>query len=169
MQENKSWDFTEVEILFAMPFADLILEAQKVHRENFNANEVRISTLLSVKTGSCGGDCAYCPQSAHYKSGLNKGSFLALDSVVVAAKKAKAMGASHFCVSASGSTPKENEFVQYLAMIKEIKNGILAIHDIFPDPSKGGQAPFEIWKLALASGLFEKLELVDTLGFLRRL
>lgn len=121
MQTQQSWTFDEVKSLFELPFMDLLYRAQSAHRENFNANEMYISSLLSVKTGSCKENCAYCPQSSHYETGLNKESFLSQEEVIAAAKKAKKLGASRFCVSASGSLPQPEDFQKYLAMIKAVK------------------------------------------------
>jgi len=117
----QTWTFETIKELFELPLMDLLYQAQTVHRENFDSNKMQISSLLSVKTGKCQENCAYCPQSAHFKTGLNKESFLSLRDVIAAAKKAKALGASSFCVSASGSAPQPEQFPQYLAMVKEVK------------------------------------------------
>src|SRR5690348_17025564 len=86
-----------LERLFAMPFADLLLRAQQVHREHHRANAVQLSTLLSIKTGGCPEDCGYCPQAARYHTGVANGPLLALDDVVDAARAAKDAGATRFC------------------------------------------------------------------------
>src|SRR5437867_6224508 len=83
------WRVAEVEALYAMPFMDLLLRAQQVHREHFDANEVQLSTLLSIKTGGCAEDCGYCPQSAHFDTGVEASKLMPLHEVVQAAQAAK--------------------------------------------------------------------------------
>src|SRR5574340_1843402 len=83
------WAQAAVEALFALPFADLLYRAQQVHREHFDANAVQLSTLLSIKTGGCAEDCGYCPQSAHFDTGVQAGKLLPLEEVVEAARAAK--------------------------------------------------------------------------------
>ena len=122
MGQVKNWLFDEVEALFIKPFSELIYKAQTVHKENFNLNEMQVSSLLSVKTGECSENCAYCPQSAYYNTGLNEQSFLTLDEVTTAAKKAKAMGVTRFCISASGKSPKKHDLSKYVEMIRAVKN-----------------------------------------------
>src|SRR4051812_22227395 len=91
------WTRQEVAALFALPFPDLIYQAQTVHRAYFDANEVQVSTLLSIKTGGCPEDCAYCPQSAKYDTGVKAEKLMGLDAVLKEAKAAKDAGASRFC------------------------------------------------------------------------
>ncbi|MBL4647875.1 MAG: biotin synthase, partial [Gammaproteobacteria bacterium] len=96
-----NWTHQEVQTLFALPFADLLYQAQTVHRECFDPNKIQLSTLLNIKTGACPEDCAYCSQSGHYKTGLQKDTMMDVDAVVAAAKRAKANGASRFCMGAA--------------------------------------------------------------------
>ena len=95
------WTRPAARALFELPFADLIFRAQSVHRAHFNANEVQMSTLLSIKTGGCPEDCRYCSQSAHFETGLKATKLMALDEVKTAATQAKAGGASRFCMGAA--------------------------------------------------------------------
>src|SRR5690242_1349732 len=96
-----NWTVGEVAELFTMPFADLIHQAQTVHRRHFDANEVQMSTLLSIKTGGCPEDCGYCSQSAHFDTGLKATKLMAVEEVARAAAEAKAGGASRFCMGAA--------------------------------------------------------------------
>src|SRR5690606_34370420 len=103
------WTRAEIDALFALPFADLVFEAARVHRLHFNPNEVQISTLLSIKTGACPEDCAYCPQSVRYDTGLEREALMAVDEVIEQAKRAKANGASRFCMGAAYRSPKDKQ------------------------------------------------------------
>ncbi len=104
-----------------MPFNDLIYQAQQVHRSNFDANKVQLSTLLSIKTGGCSEDCAYCPQSARYNTDVENEKILALDEVISAAKAAKESGASRFCMGAAWRSPKQKDLDLVKQMIVEVK------------------------------------------------
>lgn len=115
------WTADEVEALFAKPFMDLIFEAQQVHRAQFDANKIQVSRLISIKTGSCPEDCSYCPQSAHYATGLEKEKLMAVEEVVEAARKAKEEGASRFCMGAAWRGPKGDDFDVAVAMIEGVK------------------------------------------------
>lgn len=115
------WTVEEVEALFAKPFMDLIFEAQQVHRATFDANRIQVSRLISIKTGSCPEDCSYCPQSAHYATGLEKEKLMAVEEVVEAARKAKEEGASRFCMGAAWRGPKGDDFDVAVAMIEGVK------------------------------------------------
>ena len=95
--------------LFELPFPELIFRAQGVHRQNFDPAEVQISTLLSIKTGGCPEDCAYCPQSARYDTGVRAEKLMALDAVLAEARAAKAAGASRFCMGAAWREPKDRD------------------------------------------------------------
>ena len=92
---RNDWSRDEVLALFGMPFNDLLFQAQTVHRQNFNPNEVQLSTLLSIKTGACPEDCKYCPQSARYDTGLEKEKLMQIEQVIEAAKAAKALSLIH--------------------------------------------------------------------------
>ena len=112
---------TDIESLFQLPFNDLILEAQTVHRQHFNANEVQVSTLLSIKTGGCSEDCGYCSQSARNDTGLESGGLMSLDEVVEAATAARAKGASRFCMGAAWRNPRGRNFERVLEMVERVR------------------------------------------------
>ena len=95
------WSRSEIEALFDLSFNDLLFRAHSIHRENFAPNTVQISTLISIKTGACPEDCAYCPQSAHYNTGLEKERLLDTETVLAAAERAKQSGATRFCMGAA--------------------------------------------------------------------
>ncbi len=107
--------------LYELPLMDLLFRAQTVHRENFDANAIQRSTLLSVKTGGCSEDCSYCSQSARYDTDLERERLMPLDEVVAAAQAAKDKGASRFCMGAAWRGPKDNDLDQVLAMVREVK------------------------------------------------
>ena len=107
--------------LLDLPFNDLLFRAQTVHRENFDPNKVQRSTLLSIKTGGCSEDCGYCPQSARHPAGVENEPMLAVDTVVEAAKAAKANGASRFCMGAAWRGPKARDLEPVLDMVREVK------------------------------------------------
>jgi biotin synthase len=112
---------SDVEALFARPFADLLFEAQQVHRAHHASNAVQLSTLVSVKTGGCPEDCGYCPQAARHHTAVGDEAMLALDDVVQAARAAKAAGASRFCMGAAWRGPKQRDLEPVLAMVREVK------------------------------------------------
>ncbi len=115
------WQSAEVQQLFDLPFADLLYKSHQIHRQFFDPNAVQISTLLSIKTGTCPEDCAYCSQSVHNQAVLKKEALLDMDAVLTAAKKAKDSGASRFCMAAGWRSPKEKDFALTLEMIKQVK------------------------------------------------
>ncbi|MEN9836584.1 MAG: biotin synthase BioB [Pseudomonadota bacterium] len=115
------WTVDEVEALFALPFADLIHRAQTVHREHHAANTVQMSTLLSVKTGACPEDCAYCPQSVRYDTGLDREALMAVDDVVTRARTAREAGATRFCMGAAWRSPKKRDIEVMSAMIRGVR------------------------------------------------
>lgn len=115
------WLVSEVEELYAMPFSDLIFRAQQVHRENFSANEVQLSTLLSIKTGGCPEDCSYCPQAARYHTGVENEPLLSVDAVLEAACAAKAKGATRFCMGAAWRGPKQRDVEKVAELVKAVK------------------------------------------------
>jgi biotin synthase len=120
-QVTKNISNEYIKSLFLMPFNDLIYQAQQVHRSNFDANKVQLSTLLSIKTGGCSEDCAYCPQSARYNTDVENEKILALDEVILAAKAAKESGASRFCMGAAWRSPKQKDLDLVKEMIVEVK------------------------------------------------
>ncbi|MFM9969896.1 MAG: biotin synthase, partial [Burkholderiales bacterium] len=103
------WTTQRVEALFDLTFADLLYQAQNVHRAHFDPNEVQLSTLISVKTGGCPEDCAYCPQSVRYQTGVVDEPTMALDEVLSAARIAKSRGATRFCMGAAWRGPKQKD------------------------------------------------------------
>jgi len=115
------WSLDEARAVFTAPFADLLFHAQRVHRENFPANRVQVSTLLSVKTGACPEDCKYCPQSVRYDTGLEREELLQVDEVVAAARTAKAQGATRFCMGAAYRSPKARQLDQIKRMVAEVR------------------------------------------------
>ena len=116
------WTLEEVEALFALPFQDLLFEAQRVHRANQAPNTVQMSTLLSVKTGACPEDCAYCPQSIRYDTGLERETLMAVADVAARAKAAREAGATRFCMGAAWRSPKKRDIEVMSAMIREVKS-----------------------------------------------
>jgi len=115
------WTVDEIEALFALPFNDLMFQAQQTHRANFDANEVQLSTLLSIKTGGCPEDCKYCPQSSRYNTDVESELLMKKDEVMKAAKVAKEKGASRFCMGAAWREPQGRAFDLVCDMITEIK------------------------------------------------
>jgi biotin synthase len=115
------WSREEALALFALPFADLVFRAQAVHRRHFDPNRVQVSTLLSIKTGGCPEDCAYCPQSARYRTGVASEPLMALDDVLAAAARARESGASRFCMGAAWRGPKDRDLAAVEAMIRGVK------------------------------------------------
>jgi biotin synthase len=115
------WTVDAVESLLDLPFADLIHRAQEVHRRHFPANEVQLSTLLSIKTGGCPEDCGYCPQAARYHTGVENQPLMSVEAVLEAARCAKASGASRFCMGAAWRGPKQRDLDQVAAMVREVK------------------------------------------------
>jgi biotin synthase len=115
------WTQTEAEALFALPFADLMFRAQAVHRNHFDPNKVQISTLLSVKTGGCPEDCAYCPQSAHFETGVEAEKLMPLDDVLSAARDARDAGAARFCMGAAWRSPKDRDLDAIVEMVQGVK------------------------------------------------
>jgi len=119
---RNDWQLDEVEALFALPFQDLLFRAQTVHRAHHAPNTVQVSTLLSVKTGACPEDCAYCPQSVRYDTGLDREALLAVADVAARAKAAREAGATRFCMGAAWRSPKKRDLEVITAMIREVKS-----------------------------------------------
>src|SRR5215204_3756279 len=118
---RNDWTRNEVRSLFALPFPELMFEAQRVHRLHFDPTEVQISTLLSIKTGGCPEDCAYCPQSVHYDTGIKAEKLMSLDAVLAEAHAAKRAGASRFCMGAAWREPKDRDLDRVCAMVEGVK------------------------------------------------
>lgn len=119
------WTRTEIAALFALPFNDLLFQAQTVHRAHFDANRVQLSRLLSIKTGGCAEDCAYCPQSQKYaaETGVAAGPLIAAEAVVADAAKAKQEGATRYCMGAAWTSPKDRD----MARLEDIVRGVKAL------------------------------------------
>lgn len=115
------WSRAELEALFALPFTELLHRAGTVHRRYFDPAEVQVSTLLSVKTGGCPEDCAYCPQAQRYHTGVDATKLMSTEAVLEKAKQAKAAGASRFCMGAAWRSPKDRDIPKVAAMIREVK------------------------------------------------
>lgn len=115
------WSREEIQALFRRPFMDLLFAAQSVHRSHFDPNAVQVSTLLSIKTGACPEDCAYCPQSTRFDTGLEVEPLMDVDTVLAEAQAAKAAGASRFCMGAAWRSPKDRDLPQLVAMIEGVK------------------------------------------------
>ncbi|MGA8707887.1 MAG: biotin synthase BioB [Steroidobacteraceae bacterium] len=120
-QPRHDWSVDQAEALFAQPFNDLIFQAQCVHRRWQQPNSVQMSTLLSIKTGACPEDCAYCPQSVRYDTGVAAESLLPLSQVVETARAARASGATRFCMGAAYRSPKRRDLEQISAMIRAVR------------------------------------------------
>lgn len=121
VSQKKIWSADEIQALFDLPFNDLLFRAQTVHRENFDPNEVQVSTLLSIKTGSCPEDCKYCPQSAHYDTGLEKQRLMEVEAVLNKAKQAKETGATRFCMGAAWKHPTDRDMPYILQMVRGVR------------------------------------------------
>ncbi|HET7845708.1 MAG TPA: biotin synthase BioB [Xanthomonadales bacterium] len=119
--ERHDWRVDEAVALFALPFNDLVHRAQSVHREHHDPNAVQVSTLLSIKTGACPEDCKYCPQSARYDTGLKAERLMTVEKVVEGAKRAKAAGATRFCMGAAWRSPRDKDLAQVASMVREVR------------------------------------------------
>jgi biotin synthase len=121
MEVRNDWTLAEVQALFELPFMDLLFRAQQVHRAYQAPNTVQVSTLLSIKTGACPEDCAYCPQSIRYETGLESEELLEIEAVAARAQAAKQAGATRFCMGAAYRSPKPKDLRKVSAMIREVK------------------------------------------------
>src|SRR4051812_42337569 len=117
---SHDWSRPEIRALFELPFPELMFRAQSLHRASFDPTEVQISTLLSIKTGGCPEDCAYCPQSAHYETGVQAEKLMTLEAVLTEARAARAAGASRFCMGAAWREPKERDVDKVCAMVEGV-------------------------------------------------
>src|SRR5690606_15424522 len=115
------WSRSEVEALLDLPFTELLFRAAVVHREHFDPSEVQVSTLLSVKTGGCPEDCAYCPQAQRYHTGVDAQKLMSTEDVLAKARQAKDAGASRFCMGAAWRSPKDRDIPKVAEMIAGVK------------------------------------------------
>ncbi len=122
MNLRHDWQLEEVTALFNLPFNDLLFQAHSIHREHFDPNEVQVSSLLSIKTGSCSEDCGYCPQSARYDSDLTPEALMPIDEVLKSAQQAKDQGASRFCMGAAWRSPKDKDIERVVEMVQGVKS-----------------------------------------------
>src|SRR5271167_444678 len=118
---RSDWTRDEISALFALSFPELLFRAQSTHRAHFDPREVQISTLLSIKTGGCPEDCAYCPQSAQYDTGVKAEKLMEVEKVLAEARAAKASGASRFCMGAAWRSPKDRDLDSVCAMVEGVK------------------------------------------------
>lgn len=118
---KKIWNAHEAEALFNLSFNELMYQAQTIHRQHFAPDTVQVSTLLSIKTGRCPEDCSYCPQSAHYKTGLQKEPLMEIEEVIQAARRAREAGSTRFCMGAAWRGPSEKDLKTVCAMVGEVK------------------------------------------------
>ncbi|MDU8924404.1 biotin synthase BioB [Pasteurellaceae bacterium LIM206] len=116
------WSVCKVEALFETPFLELVYRAAQVHREHFNPQRIQLSTLMSIKTGGCSEDCAYCPQSARYHTGVQKQQLLDIEEILAKARIAKQRGASRFCMGAAWRGPKPKDIDKVSEIIKAVKD-----------------------------------------------
>ncbi len=119
-QPRHDWTLAQAEALFALPFPELLFRAQQVHRDWHNPTEVQMSTLLSIKTGACPEDCAYCPQSIRFDTGVANETLLPLETVIERARAARAAGATRFCMGAAWRSPKPKDLTKVAAMVREV-------------------------------------------------
>ncbi|WP_163886070.1 biotin synthase BioB, partial [Providencia stuartii] len=122
MSELKKWTTKQANELFSMPFFELLFQAQQVHRQHFDPQQVQVSTLLSIKTGACPEDCKYCAQSARYKTGLETERLMEVQQVLESAKKAKQAGSTRFCMGAAWRNPRERDMPYLEMMVREVKS-----------------------------------------------
>src|SRR5687767_1626151 len=115
------WTRAELLALFDLPFTELLHRAASVHRQHFDPAEVQVSTLLSVKTGGCPEDCAYCPQAQRYDTGVQAQKLMDTQQVLEKGKQAKAAGASRFCMGAAWRSPKDRDIPKVAEIIRQVK------------------------------------------------
>jgi len=121
LSSERTWTLAEAENLFSLPFNDLLFQAQQVHRAHHNAGQVQLSTLLSIKTGTCPEDCAYCPQSVRHQSSVENEALLPLEEVLQHARAAKVAGATRFCMGAAFRSPKRKDIERISAMVSAVR------------------------------------------------
>ena len=116
------WTLDEITALFHLPFNDLLFQAHSLHRQNFDANEVQICSLLSIKTGACSEDCGYCSQSAHHNTDIERERLLPLQEVIEKAQIARSNGSTRFCMGAAWRNPTDKNLDKVIDMVKAVKN-----------------------------------------------
>jgi len=179
---HPKWTLEQAKSIFNLPLNDIIFEAQTIHRKHFSASKVQISTLLSIKTGSCPENCSYCPQSAHYQTGVKKEPLMSLDDVLKAAQKAKESGASRFCMGAAWRGPRNEDLEQVCAMVSEVKKlgletcvtlGLLTDGQALKLKEAG--LDFYNHNIDTSEGFYDKIittrtfqDRIDTLGYVRK-
>lgn len=119
---TERWSIERIEALLNLPFNDLLWQAQQVHRQHFDPNQIELATLLSVKTGGCPEDCGYCPQSVHYDTGVKAEKLMASGAVRQAAEAAKAAGATRFCMGAAWRAPKDRDIEAVAELVRTVKD-----------------------------------------------
>jgi biotin synthase len=119
---RRRWRREEIAALFDLPFNDLLFEAQSVHRRHFDPNTVQLSTLVNIKSGGCPEDCAYCPQSARYDTGVEASRLMPMEELLAKARAAKAAGATRFCMGAAWRSPRDRDLAPVLEMVRAVKN-----------------------------------------------
>jgi biotin synthase len=122
LEPRNDWTRAEVEEIYDAPLLELIFRAATVHRQHHATGEVQVCTLLSIKTGSCPEDCAYCPQSAHYQTGLERGALLPTSEVLDAARRAKESGSTRFCMGAAWRSASERDFDRVLEVVRGVRD-----------------------------------------------
>lgn len=122
MKKQRNWSVKEIQRLFDIPLLEIVNRAQRIHQKNFKKNHLQLCTLLSIKTGACPEDCAYCPQSGHYNTQLKTEKLMDLPLVVKACQEAKKQGATRFCMGAAYRSPTEKQLEKVIAMIKAVKS-----------------------------------------------
>jgi len=118
---SSPWTIRAILDLYELPFMELMFKAQEIHRRHHRPNEVQLSSLLSIKTGACPEDCAYCPQSSKYETELEQEPLMPLPQVLEAARKAKEQGAQRFCMGAAWRSPTEKQLDQVIEMVSAVK------------------------------------------------
>lgn len=118
---QRSWSFEEIKLLFETPLLEIVYQAQSIHRKHFKPNHLQLCTLLSIKTGACPEDCAYCPQSGHYNTKLKAEKLMELTDIVQACRIAKKQGATRFCMGAAWRNPPEKSLEKIVAIVKAVK------------------------------------------------
>ena len=120
-QPQQAWSLVSILELYQLPFLDLLHQAQTVHRTHHQPNTVQLSSLLSIKTGACPEDCAYCPQSAHHDTSSQPEALMSVEKVLEAAKSAKANGAQRFCMGAAWRSPTARQLDSVVEMVSAVK------------------------------------------------